>query len=265
MTSRSNLVGEAVTSLAEAWEHMVSRLPGGRVEQLEGVAVRWADVALPFLNVCIVDSPCADAQELRRRLDAMLAHVAGEEHPWLGCVCEEWLPADWRDVVAEAGLHVSMPMTGMVAERILPPRRRAPDLELRRVEDARSRAAVGTLNNLAYGLPDGMCDCIADPTFWPEDVHGYVGAVAGEDVTTTSVFPASGALYVALVATHPEHGRQGYAEHVMRAALDRGGAALGLSRSILHASEAGRPVYAAMGYEDMARFALLSTEPSPEG
>jgi len=41
----------------------------------------------------------------------------------------------------------------------------------------------------------------------------------------------------------------------------RGGSALGLRRSILHATEAGRPVYAAMGYRDVARFALLSTTP----
>ena len=153
-----------------------------------------------------------------------------------------------------------MPMTGMVAERILPPRRPAPTLDLRRVEDERSRGAVAELNDLAYGLPDGMCDCLVAPAFWPADMHGYVGSVAGQDVTTTTVFPACGALYVALVATHPGHGRKGYAEHVMRHALDEGRAALGLERSILHATDAGRPVYAAMGYEDTARFALLSTE-----
>lgn len=249
MTPSSTQVDESVASLVAAFTLMARRFPGGRVDRLEGVAVLWADVPLPFLNLGIVDSPCADGDE---------------RHPWLGCLCEEWVPDDWRDVVADAGMHVSMPLTGMLAERILPPRRPAPALELRRVADERSRRAAAELNNAAYGLPEGLCDCLIDPAFWPDDMHGYVGAVDGQDVTTTSVFAVRGTLYVALVATHPEHGRKGYAEHAMRHALSEGAAALGLQRSILHASEAGRPVYKAMGYEDTARFALLTTEPPAE-
>ena len=163
--------------------------------------------------------------------------------------------------MADAGLHVTMTLTGMVAERVLPPRRPPPAIDLRRVEDEPARRSVAELNQVAYGLPEGMCDCAIEPAFWPADMFGSVGAIDGRDVSTTSVFPVLDTLYVALVATHPDHGRKGYAEHVMRHALDLGAAAVGPRRSILHASDAGRPVYAAMGYEDTARFALLSTEP----
>jgi GNAT superfamily N-acetyltransferase len=258
------LVKESVASLIEAWTGMAHRFPSGRVDHIDGVTIPWAGVPLPFLNLCVVDSPCADGADLGRRLDAMQAHAAHEPHPWLGALCESWAPDDWREVVAGAGLHVSMMITGMVAERILPPRRPPPALDLRRVEDERSRRAVAELNALAYGLPGGMFDCVADPAFWSGDMHGFVGSVDGQDLCTTGVFPALGTAYVALVATHPGHVRKGYAEHVMRHALREGGAALGLERSILHATDAGRPVYAAMGYEDAARFALLSTEPPEE-
>lgn len=261
MTDSHALVTEAVESLIDAWSVFARRFPQGRVEHLDGVTVTWADVPLPFLNVAILDSPCADRDDLRRRLDALLAHLADARHPWFAALCEEWAPEGWRDVVAEAGLHEAMPLTGMVTERLVPPRRPAPALELRRVDDAAARRAVAELNNVAYGLPYGMCDAVADERFWPDDMHGYVGSVDGVDVCTTSVFPALGTAYVALVATHPDHGRKGYAEHVMRHALEQAGAALDLPRTILHASDAGRPVYAAMGYDDTARFMLLSTEP----
>jgi ribosomal protein S18 acetylase RimI-like enzyme len=264
MPSQPALVEEAVASLVEAWTLMTGRIPEGRLDRLEGVTIPWGDVPLPFFNLCIVDTPCADGDDLRRRLDATLAHVADERHPWMVCLCEEWVPENWRDVIADAGLHFAMPITGMVAERILPPRRTPPTLDLRRVSDDRSRGAVAELSNLAYGLPDGMCDCVAEAAFWLDEVYGYVGSQADEDVTTTTVFAAGGTLYVGLVATHPEHGRKGYAEHVMRHALHEGFEALGLRRSILHATDAGHPVYAAMGFEDTARFDLLSSEPPEE-
>lgn len=265
MNTDSALVAESVASLVEAWSIMARRFGSGRVDRLDGVVVPWAGVPLPFLNLAILDSPCADADDLRRRLDALQAHVAGESQPWMGCLCEEWVPGGWRDVVAEAGLHVAMPMTGMVAEGILPPRREPPTVDLRRVSDEASRRTVAALNDVAYGLPAGLCACVAEASYWPADVHGWIGAADGVDVSTASVFPVLDTLYVALVATHPEHGRKGYAEHVMRHALEQAGAELGLQRSILHASDAGRPVYAAMGYAGVARFALLSNEAPAEG
>jgi GNAT superfamily N-acetyltransferase len=257
-------VEESVASLIDAWTVMARRHPDGRVDRIDGVTIPWAGVPLPFLNVCVVDSPCADGADLGRRLHALQAHVAHEPHPWLGVLCEAWVPGDWREIVADAGLHVAMGLTGMVAERIVPPRRPPPELALRRVGDEGSRRAAAEINAQAYGLPGELFDCVADPAFWPDDMHGFVGAADGRDVCTTAVFPALGTAYVALVATHPDHHRKGYAEHVMRHALLEGGAALGLERSILHASDAGRPVYAAMGYADTARFALLSTEPPEE-
>lgn len=259
MVDSKPLVTEAVVSLVDAWSVFARRFPGGRVERLDGVTVTWADKPLPFLNLGIVDSPCTDRDELRRRLGALVGHVAGEQHPWFAALCEEWAPEGWKEVAADAGLHVAMALTGMVVDQLVPPRRPPPALDLRRVDDAESRRAVAELNNSAYGLPDGMCDALAEGVFWPADMYGFVGSVDGEDVCTTSVFPALGTAYVALVATHPHHGRKGYAEHVMRHALAESGGALDLPRSTLHATDAGRPVYASMGYETSARFALLST------
>jgi hypothetical protein len=44
----------------------------------------------------------------------------------------------------------------------------------------------------------------------------------------------------------------------MRHSIEQGREATGFGRTTLHATEAGRPLYAAMGYEASARFSLLS-------
>src|SRR5262249_37449751 len=59
-------------------------------------------------------------------------------------------------------------------------------------------------------------------------------------------------LYLALVATRPSEQRKGYGEAVVRHALQSAYEATGLSRTILHASDAGMPVYRRVGYHKTA-------------
>jgi GNAT superfamily N-acetyltransferase len=263
---------ESIRSFVDAFSLLASRVPGSRCEPYPGGTAAWSGTPLPFLNNCFVDAPVAGATDraaalatLRRHLDAVLYYAAARGQPWFAVVCTDRLPAGWQDVVAEAGLHVAMPVTGMVAEALLPPRRPPPDLSLRRVGDEASRRAVAELHDRAYDVPAGLCDCLAGAGLWPDDVFGVVGSVGGEAVSTATAWAQGEALYVAMVATHPGHGRRGYGERVMREALRLAGAATGRdpavrARTILHATDAGRPVYAAMGYRDTARFVLLSTE-----
>jgi GNAT superfamily N-acetyltransferase len=55
------------------------------------------------------------------------------------------------------------------------------------------------------------------------------------------------------VATRPEAQKRGYAEAVVRFALQRAHEATGLTRTTLHATDAGRPVYKRVGYYDTAK------------
>ncbi|MHC5212115.1 MAG: GNAT family N-acetyltransferase [Planctomycetota bacterium] len=244
----------------DAFTRLIARVPGSRCGPFPGGTVLWSGTPLPFFNFCFLDAPAPDAAALRRHLDAALAYAADEPEPWFDVLCTEWLPAGWQDVVADAGLHVAQPVTGMVADALSPPRRPPPALAMRRVGDEASRRAVAEINRAAYDVPAGMCDCLAGAALWQDDLFGIVGSVDGEDVSTATAYAQGDVLYVAMVATLPDHGRKGYGELVMREALARAGEATGIERTALHASEAGRPVYAAMGYEETAHFVLLSTE-----
>ena len=62
--------------------------------------------------------------------------------------------------------------------------------------------------------------------------------------------------YVALVATAPAHRRRGYADAVMRHALEAAASAYGERPTVLHATDAGRPVYERMGYTPISTHTL---------
>lgn len=244
---------ENVGLLIEAWKLMVGRMPGGVNTQTEGVATMCANVALPFFNLSTLERSVGDVEDLRGLMEVAKARAAACDHASLLVLTEDWVPADWETVAGEFGLGMMMNLTGMAAEELLPPRRSTPEIELRRVTDEKTAGDLAIVNALAYGMPPEMFECICNMHIWHEDSHGYVGYVDGKAVTAAAALPVSGTIYMALVATLPESRGKGYAEAAMRAAIGSAGG----GRITLHASDAGQPVYRAMGFEPGGRMMIL--------
>ncbi len=87
-----------------------------------------------------------------------------------------------------------------------------------------------------------------------------LGYENGRAVSTASAIVTEEYLYLALVATRPDARNKGYAEAVVRHALQTAHEATGLKRTILHATGAGFPVYKRVGYHPTAR--LMTYKPS---
>jgi predicted acetyltransferase len=66
--------------------------------------------------------------------------------------------------------------------------------------------------------------------------------------------PLHGVLYVGFVATALVHRRRGLAELVMRRSLEDATRATGITRTVLHATADGYPVYRRMGYRPVDEF-----------
>ncbi len=230
----------------EAWKTMVGRLPAASLQHSDGVATCYGHVPLLFFNLWIADRPVSTPEEL----GAILQTAAGRAsaHPTGGVLREDWLPAGWEEVLKESGLAPMMKLTGMETDQLLAPRRPLADLEIKRVADDATARDLATLNAHAYGMPTELFECIANMRLWHADSYGFVGYAEGQPVSTASVFPVEGTVYVALVATSPNSQGKGYAETVMRHAVTQGQRAMGITRTTLHASDMGQPVYRAMGY-----------------
>lgn len=248
---------ENVRVLIEAWKLMVGRLPTAKIEHSGGLATMFGHVPLPFFNLSAPDRPLKDAEDLHAMLALARQRATVCEHGSIVGLCEAWVPMDWERVAAQEGFAPMLKITGMATDELLPPRRPLPELEFRRVAEEATARDLAMINGQAYGMPPELLECICNLHLWHEDSFGYVGYAGEQAVTAAAVFPVAGTIYVALVATLPEAHGKGYAEAVMRKAIEHGRRAMGAARITLHASDMGQPLYRSMGFESGGAIMLL--------
>jgi GNAT superfamily N-acetyltransferase len=146
-------------------------------------------------------------------------------------------------------VFTGLPMTGMIAQAVAPGTRVPEGLQLDEPRDADGCTAMLDVNRAAYGMDLAASrPAYGVPAFWAGHVP-VLGRVAGGAATSAAVLMAGGYRYVALVATDPAHQKRGFAEAVMRRALTIAEERYGPCPTFLHATDAGRPIYARMGYE----------------
>jgi ribosomal protein S18 acetylase RimI-like enzyme len=252
------LVVESQRQLHLAWTYFAHQLPGGERADLPGLLIANGRSPLPFMNAAFLTSMVTDESDLRERLEHASAYFGERALHWVLIASDDFVPEALAprlgDLCAAVGLQYMMPMMGMVTDTLRAPVRPPAALEMRPVDDAATREAVGDINGAGYGIPcETMRAATCIPDLW-ESMLGVVGYRDGQPVSTASVVACDGTSYVCLVATVPEHQGRGYGEAVMREALDAAAARWGFTRTVLHATPAGRPVYTRMGYADTGNF-----------
>ena len=250
-----DLVRECATQWPEFLKACARDAEGGTIWEGDGVGAAWVNTPFPICNGTYLTGPVADATDLERRISMAVEFASGADLPWLFYVCQDWVPASlhtqFESIFARFHLSLAVRMTGMVATEILPPRRPMPDIRIERIKSNEQRAAAADLQAFAYSFPVDLCRMPVDTgALWGKTAQfGYIAYAGDLPVSTATALVLDGRLYVALVATHPDHQRKGYAEAVMRHSLDESARVTGLTRTVLHASQAGYPIYAAMGYQ----------------
>lgn len=218
----------------------------------------FANIPLSFFNISFQERPAFGESELRRLCSTMLLRARACSHPSLICICDEWVPKNWRVIAKEEGFAFALNMTGMAADRLLPARRPLPELEYRRVQDGATARDLAMINAQAYGMPAEMWESICNMQLWLPDSFAYVGYRDGTAVSAAAALPVEGAMYIALVATLPREHAKGYAEAVMRQVIGQAQAEMGTRRVVLHASDMGQPLYRSMGFFSGCQVPLLS-------
>ncbi|HLJ04818.1 MAG TPA: GNAT family N-acetyltransferase, partial [Acetobacteraceae bacterium] len=122
-----------------------------------------------------------------------------------------------------------------------------------RVRTEEQLMAFADLNSRAYAMPlEAGRDGLAGSVLWKSGMFSYLGLEDGVPVAAAATVATGNCLFLALVATAPEAQRKGYGEATVRKALFEGGRATGLTRTVLHATLAGTPVYQRIGYRKVA-------------
>ena len=241
---------ESMSQFASMWKTLTRKLPGVDLIDRKGVAIRWADHPFPFWN-CIFFTEELDQNALSVHLQEAARYMRQKSQSGLVWVCEELLSDSAKEslprLLQEAQLELALPVTGMAGE-MFPLQTSVPStLRLERVTNHDMLQEYIDINCDAYGLPLSSGESALDPDTWL-NAYSYLGYEGDRAVTAASAIVNEGCLFLALVATRAEARGKGYAEAVVRQALQAGHEATGLTRTILHATDAGFPVYKRIGY-----------------
>jgi ribosomal protein S18 acetylase RimI-like enzyme len=250
-------------NLRESFRAIAASRAAGEVRELRGVSVRAAGVTFQMFNAAFLSEPVETETELSRRIMLASVHFNARGHEWAYWVCEDWLAPKVRrrarQVFERHGLRHSVDLPGMVAERVLPPLKPLPPIEVRRVSAGASRNDFCGIGSVCFHVPIAWFYEVFDsPGVW-KDFAAYVGYVGGVPVSTTAIVFGGSAIGVYNVATLPEHQRRGYGEAVMRCALEEARREHGIERTLLQSTAAGYHLYERMGFKTVTQIAVYAT------
>ncbi len=237
--------------------------PAGEVREFQGVSIASAAVTFQMFNASFLSAPVSSEGELAQRLLLAALYFQSRGQEWACWVCEDWMDQRTRRrsraLLQMHGLRHSVSLPGMIAERILPPVKPLPRIEVRRVCDPATRDAFCTIGSVCFHVPYAwFCEVFNSDPVW-EEFAAYVGYASGLPVSTAAIVMGSGAAGVYNVATLPGYQRNGYGEAVMRYALEDARRQHGVDRTILQSTPAGLHLYERMGYRTITSVAVYST------
>ena len=250
-------------NLRESFRVIASSRTGGEVRELHGVSIASAGVTFQMFNTAFLSGPVTNEADLKQRILQPIRHFDSRGQEWAYWVCEDWIdpPARRRSrrLFEHHGMRLATELPGMIADRILPPERSLPQIEVRRVRSAATWDAFCQIGSVCFHVPiTWFREVFDNDAVWDRFIS-FVGYVDDEPVSTTSIVSGAGVIGVYNVATLPGSQRRGFGEAVMRYALAEVARERGMERVILQSTPAGLRLYERMGFRQVARVAVYSS------
>jgi ribosomal protein S18 acetylase RimI-like enzyme len=250
-------------NLRESFRVIAAPRATGEVCELPGVSIASAGVTFQMFNAAFLSTAVVTADDLEHRLLQANMYFGSRGLEWAYWVCDDLmdygLRRNARRIFERHGLRHSVDLPGMVAERLRPPLRRLPEIEVRRVTGYDLRTSFCSIGSVCFHVPLAwMYEVFDNESVW-NNFASYVGFVDGEPVSTTAVVVGSHAAGVYNVATLPGHRRHGYGEAVMRYALAETRRLCGTERTILQSTPQGYDLYEGMGYRKVTNVSVYAS------
>ena len=241
---------EAVDQWKVTVRRMASPLPRYEEAELGAASAIWGNVLFPLTNHAFLDRQLSHLHDVEAVSDGVSSFASSRDCPWMFAMVEPWLPAGAAEVLRAHNLEPAMHVTYMTADELEPPSRPEPSLQYTLIDtEERARIALD-MNCECYGMPiDLGRSALAGGAMWMKDAYGYLAYNDGVPVSTATVLNGGDCVNAICVATPAEHQRKGYAEAVLRHSLAEARQATGFQRMVLHATDAGYPIYKRMGFK----------------
>jgi GNAT superfamily N-acetyltransferase len=218
-----------------------------------------------MFNAAFLSAPVDNVEDLDDRIETARAHFAARDTSWSFWICEGWLGSAARRRLSRAcqhaGLRLSSELPGMAANRICPPVRRLPQLEIRRVTGGQGMEDFRAVGATCFHVPLVWFAEVFDHEMTARaDFVCQTGYVDGEPVATAAtVITPDGTIGVYNVATAPAHRRRGYAEAITRYAIDAARNGSGSERVILQSTMQGYELYRRLGFSEVTRILVYNS------
>lgn len=246
----------STSTLVAAWRALCDTAPSSVRRTAEGVEFIFSGLPIGFFNAAIVTSPSASDSDLRRIGVEACRFAASHPVPWMLFITTDTLEAgtDADAALDACGMAPALTLIGMQTDSPLTSARLVPaELQLTVPTSDEACRAVMNINSAAYGMDFSSGQVLMGRREFWEGHFPVVGLVDGRPVSTASVLMAEGVRYVSCVATHPDYQRRGYGNAATRYALELSARAHPKTPAVLHATEAGAPVYTRLGFEAIAK------------
>lgn len=236
------------------------------IRELPGLSLIFCGLNYAAFNAALMAQPIdGDRRELAQSIETSSAQFDARGLRWTYWLCEDYMSAPLRReaprIFKQHGLRHLTEAPGMYAERLLPPKRPLPDVEVRAVSDQVTRADFAEIMSTAFEIPKSVSTAVyGSERAWKGDFHGYVGYAQGKAVTSAAAVIASGVVGLYSVATMPRHRRRGLAEAIMRWVVEDAKKTTGIERTVLQATSSGLALYEAMGYRTVTKFDVYISE-----
>jgi GNAT superfamily N-acetyltransferase len=229
---------------------------GGSVYEEPGlVAAITGEIA--WLNVTVVTEELTDPTgAIRRAIE--FYRTAGA--PFVMRV-RAGFGLETQRAMRELGLEPAEQLPGMVLSPVneIPP---LPDGLSVTAWDAGSLATYNEIMAEAFEMPVQMMNDLIGPSLLTSHVRGYLGHVDGRPVATSALIASDGVAGVYNVSTLPEYRKRGLGEAMTWHAV-REGVKAGCRIGSLQASAMGQPVYARMGFRNIAPYESYVSPAAP--
>jgi GNAT superfamily N-acetyltransferase len=252
-------LAESLHQFVTTWKLIGKPFPN--VDQIDkpGLAISWPNTQFPFYNAIFLNEEVTEAPVLWERVTEAAAYMRARPHGGLFVVCLDYVNGSARKhcstILSQAKFVQAIPMTGMAGD-IFP--MQAPGhtaLRFERISNDKTIRDFAELNCVSYYVPtETSLSLVKEHTLWRDHAYGFVAYQGDKPVATATGIINEGCIFLFLVATAPDARRKGYGEAVCRHALQTAHEATGIWRTVLHATDAGYPVYLRLGYHPTGNF-----------
>lgn len=247
-------------NLVEALRFFGRARSDAEVRDLPGVSLIFCGLNYAAFNAALLTAPLeSDSAALNRLIELSAAQFDAQRLRWTFWLCDDFLSNQLRrqssQIFHRHKLRSLTQAPGMYAERLRPPHRKLPTLEIRPVQDSHTRDTFADIMSTAFEIPNSVSSAVyGSERAWTSSLTGYIGYVNGKAVTTTASTITDDVIGLYSVATLPQHRRLGFAEAIMREVIDEAYRNRGVRRTVLQSTSSGLSLYEQMGYRTITNF-----------